>query len=165
MSRPIRLVLLAAAAALLPTAALAGQASTTRIETRPFYGATVTLEEGVRVFRPLPYHSKVIINPGGKTPLTLGFEENKTVTSSTNPNGERGNGRERDDGGRGASERGNGGGNGFASGDGGSANPGPAREAFGHRTASRPNRAGNGTAPQAVKVAPQKGDGGGGAKH
>ena len=30
------------------------EAVTTRIETRPFYGATVTLEEGVRVFRPLP---------------------------------------------------------------------------------------------------------------
>ena len=48
---------------------------TTRIETRPFYGATVTLEEGVRVFRPLPRHDRVIINPGGKTPLSLGFGE------------------------------------------------------------------------------------------
>ena len=37
--------------------------STTRIETRPFYGATVTVEEGVRVFRPLPPHDRVIINP------------------------------------------------------------------------------------------------------
>jgi hypothetical protein len=27
---------------------------TTRIEPRPFYGATVSVEEGVRVFRPLP---------------------------------------------------------------------------------------------------------------
>ena len=27
--------------------------STTRIETRPFHGAMVTVEEGVRVFRPL----------------------------------------------------------------------------------------------------------------
>ncbi len=56
--------------------ALAGDApSTTRIETRPFYGATVTLEEGVRVFRPLPPHHRVIINPGAKASVSLGFEE------------------------------------------------------------------------------------------
>ena len=48
---------------------------TTRIETRPFYGATVTLEEGVRVFRPLPPERQVIINPGASTPLSLGFNE------------------------------------------------------------------------------------------
>jgi hypothetical protein len=45
--------------------------STTRIETRPFYGATVTIEAGVRVFRPLPPHDRVIINPNNATPLTL----------------------------------------------------------------------------------------------
>jgi hypothetical protein len=49
--------------------------STTRIEPRPFYGATVTLEEGVRVFRPLPPHDRVIINPGGRTPLYLSIGE------------------------------------------------------------------------------------------
>lgn len=54
-------------------------AGTTRIETRPFYGAVVTIEEGVRVFRPLPNTDRVIINPGGKTPLSLGFNET-TVT-------------------------------------------------------------------------------------
>ena len=48
---------------------------TTRIETRPFYGATVTLEEGVRVFRPLPRHDRVIINPAGRTPLSLGIND------------------------------------------------------------------------------------------
>ena len=37
---------------------------TTRIEPRPFYGATVTIEAGVRVFRPLPPHDRVIIDPG-----------------------------------------------------------------------------------------------------
>jgi hypothetical protein len=45
--------------------------STTRIEPRPFYGATVTIESGVRVFRPLPPHDRVIINPGNATPLTV----------------------------------------------------------------------------------------------
>ena len=68
------------AAILAPAAALAQQPSTTRIETRPFYGATVTLEEGVRVFRPLPPHQRVIINPGGATPLSLGFEEKRSVS-------------------------------------------------------------------------------------
>lgn len=37
--------------------------TTTRIEPRPFYGATVTYENGVRVWRPLPPHSQVIIDP------------------------------------------------------------------------------------------------------
>ncbi len=68
------------AAMLAPTAALAQSPTTTRIETRPFYGATVTLEEGVRVFRPLPPHERVIINPGGATPLSLGFEEKRSVS-------------------------------------------------------------------------------------
>jgi hypothetical protein len=47
------------------------ESTTTRIEPRPFYGATVTLEEGVRVFRPLPRHDRVIINPGNATPITI----------------------------------------------------------------------------------------------
>lgn len=51
------------------------EAFTTRIEPRPFYGATVTLEEGVRVIRPLPPERQVIINPGNATPLSLGFNE------------------------------------------------------------------------------------------
>jgi hypothetical protein len=40
---------------------------TTRIEPRPFYGATVTMEAGVRVFRPLPPHDRVIIDPSYTT--------------------------------------------------------------------------------------------------
>jgi hypothetical protein len=54
--------------------------TTTRIETRPYYGATVTLEHGVRVFRPLPPHDRVIINPGGTTPLSLGIEEHRSTS-------------------------------------------------------------------------------------
>ncbi len=54
--------------------AAAAQGYTTRIEPRPFYGATVTIEEGVRVIRPLPPERQVIINPDG-TPLSLGFNE------------------------------------------------------------------------------------------
>ena len=62
---------LAAGAGLVLVSLPAFAQSTTRIEPRPFYGATVTLEEGVRVFRPLPPHDRVIINPGNATPLYL----------------------------------------------------------------------------------------------
>jgi hypothetical protein len=74
MSRP---VLLAAAGLLVATAAAPAfaDATTTRIEPRPFYGATVTLEEGVRVFRPLPPTGHMIINPQGRTPLNLHVED------------------------------------------------------------------------------------------
>ena len=44
---------------------------TTRIEPRPFYGDTVTIEAGVRVFRPLPPHDQVIIDPGYATPRNV----------------------------------------------------------------------------------------------
>lgn len=64
---------------------IAGAASaesfTTRIEPRPFYGAVVTLEEGVRVIRPLPPERQVIINPN-KTPLTLGFNDTRVFEQS-----------------------------------------------------------------------------------
>jgi len=57
---------------LRPAACRRSRKSTTRIEPRPFYGATVTIEAGVRVFRPLPTaRSVVIINPNNATPLTL----------------------------------------------------------------------------------------------
>ncbi len=70
--------------AIVPTAifiASAGgalaQGGTIRIEPRPFYGATVTLEEGVRVFRPLPPDRYVIINPDHRTPLSLGISDTR----------------------------------------------------------------------------------------
>jgi hypothetical protein len=52
-------------------AAHAGQAHTTRIETRPYYGAVVTIEQGVRVYRPVPPTTHMIINPDGATPLEI----------------------------------------------------------------------------------------------
>ncbi|MEZ5855585.1 MAG: hypothetical protein R3D67_12905 [Hyphomicrobiaceae bacterium] len=69
-----------------PFEASAQSPVTTRIETRPFYGATVTLEAGVRVFRPLPPHDRVILNPGGATPLNLGIEEHRSVSHNYNYN-------------------------------------------------------------------------------
>ncbi len=61
--------------AVIATTAPASAGETIRIETRPYYGAVITREAGVRVFRPIPPTSKMIINPGGKTPLSLNFEE------------------------------------------------------------------------------------------
>ena len=67
--------ILSAVMFVLSAAAANAEGFTTRIEPRPFYGATVTLEEGVRVIRPLPPERQVIINPGNATPLSLGFNE------------------------------------------------------------------------------------------
>ena len=82
MSRVTTLAL-AAALALPASAALAGDAYTTRIEPRPVYGATVTIEEGVRVFRPWPPTSHMIINPGGRTPLSINY--NTTIVDAPPP--------------------------------------------------------------------------------
>lgn len=43
-----------------------------RIEPRPYYGAVITMEQGVRVYRPLPNQSLTIINPN-QTPINLSF--------------------------------------------------------------------------------------------
>jgi|RhiMethySRZTD1v2_1073278.scaffolds.fasta_scaffold2348208_1 hypothetical protein len=75
-----------AAMLVLSTAAARAEARTVRIEPRPFYGATVTLEEGVRVFRPLPPHERVIINPGSKTPLSLGIYASHNYNANYNYN-------------------------------------------------------------------------------
>jgi hypothetical protein len=57
-------------AATASTASAEG-ARLTRIEPHGVYGATVTVENGVRVTRPLPSTSDMIINPGNATPLNL----------------------------------------------------------------------------------------------
>jgi hypothetical protein len=54
--------------------------STTRIESRPFYGATVTVEEGVRVFRPLPPHDRFIIKADRTEALSLGSSQPDNCT-------------------------------------------------------------------------------------
>lgn len=62
------------------------KAYTTRIETRPYYGATVTIESGVRVFRGLPPTRHMIINPHGQTPLHLGIEDTRIYEKSESHN-------------------------------------------------------------------------------
>jgi hypothetical protein len=54
----------AAIFALVPVGAASAEgAQTVRIEPRPYYGAVVTVEQGVRVWRPLPPTRHMIINP------------------------------------------------------------------------------------------------------
>lgn len=85
--RIFKLVSLAVAAlGIAASHAPASAAGTTRIETRPYYGAVITIEEGVRVFRPLPNTERVIVNPGGKTPLSLGFNETYSTERNYNYN-------------------------------------------------------------------------------
>lgn len=86
MSRTLFAGLAAAAAVVVTAPAFAQDAYTTRIEPRAFYGATVTIEEGVRVFRPLPAQRHVIINPGGATPLSLGYNDTRITEQSTSRN-------------------------------------------------------------------------------
>jgi hypothetical protein len=77
------------AAALLSPAFLSQPAqaeSMVRIEPRPYYGAVVTIEHGVRVFRALPSQHLMIINPGNKTPVNLSFSrtiEHKAADNSS----------------------------------------------------------------------------------
>jgi hypothetical protein len=66
----MRTLAFALATGLLSTSAFAG-ATTTRIETRPYYGAVVTVEQGVRVWRPLPPHGHVIIDPRGQARVNV----------------------------------------------------------------------------------------------
>ncbi len=90
----LRLASLTIAAGIVAAAALpaAADSYTTRIEPRPFYGATVTLEEGVRVFRPLPPTRHVIINPQGRTPLSLHQSDVRVIEERTINNNNYGSG-------------------------------------------------------------------------
>ncbi len=56
------------------SAACAGDASAIRIEPRSYYGAVVTVEQGVRVWRPLPPTRHMIINPTG-APVSINLAD------------------------------------------------------------------------------------------
>ncbi|MBS0232658.1 MAG: hypothetical protein JSR99_04145 [Proteobacteria bacterium] len=59
--------------------AAGAESFTTRIETKPYYGAIVTLEHGVRVYRPLPPDRQVIINPD-RVPLNLSYSDTRVYS-------------------------------------------------------------------------------------
>lgn len=75
-ARFLSVAAIAAGAICIGAGAAVAESYTTRIEPRPYYGATITLESGVRVIRPLPPERQVIINPG-KVPLSLGFNDTR----------------------------------------------------------------------------------------
>ena len=71
-----RALVVCAVGLLLATASVrAEEPTTTRITPYNVYGATVTVEHGVRVFRPLPADGHVIVNPGNRTPMSLNIYE------------------------------------------------------------------------------------------
>jgi hypothetical protein len=69
------------AAAVTPALA---QSQTIRIEPRPYYGAVVTLEQGVRVWRPLPPTSHMIINPTN-APVSVNVTDVRETVNHTGP--------------------------------------------------------------------------------
>lgn len=85
--RTLVLVLAATSASAIAAPALASDSVTTRVETRPYYGAVVTVEHGVRVYRPLPHHDRVIINPSNN-PIYLGIND-RPVMINQNANSRR----------------------------------------------------------------------------
>ena len=77
-------VTVAAAVAFAATPASA-ESSTIRIEPRPYYGAVVTVEQGVRVWRPLPPTRYMIINPTN-APVSVNVADiRETVTHQGAP--------------------------------------------------------------------------------
>lgn len=78
-------LLLALAACGFSTSAFA-EGRIIQVEPRPTYGATVSIESGVRVYRPLPAGARtVIVNPS-RTPLVIDVGEagasNQTTTNN-----------------------------------------------------------------------------------
>ena len=64
-------------------AAAAGDSKTVRVAPVAHYGAIVSQESGVRIFRPLPPTTHMIVNPN-KTPLHLTFKDvTKNIYRST----------------------------------------------------------------------------------
>ena len=65
----------AVAILLIAAAAQARDGHTTRVVRGDVYGATVTVEEGVRVFRPLPSDRHVIVKPEGSDEVEIEIRE------------------------------------------------------------------------------------------
>lgn len=67
----LAIVLLALMAA-APSVSATETAGVTRVETEPFYGAVVTVEHGIKVYRTLPVNRDVIITPAN-APISLNY--------------------------------------------------------------------------------------------
>lgn len=58
------------------------ESSTIRIDEEQQRGASITIEAGVLVYRGLPPTRFLVINPGGKTPLSLDLSEKRELKVS-----------------------------------------------------------------------------------
>ena len=72
-----------AAATMIQLTPSFAESATIRVEPRPYYGAVVTVEQGVRVWRPLPPTKYMIINPTG-SPVNVNVTD---VRETVNHNG------------------------------------------------------------------------------
>lgn len=87
-SNSIAIALAVLATVLSTGAVFAGDAKTVRIVPHAVYGATVSIEAGVRVFRPIPATSHMIVNPN-RTPLNLTIKDvTKRVHKTVNHYGQ-----------------------------------------------------------------------------
>jgi hypothetical protein len=83
---PSRLTVIAAtlvASVAAAPVAMADGGGLVRIEPRPYYGAVVTVEKGVRVYRALPSQHLMVINPNN-APVNITYNrtiDNRTVES------------------------------------------------------------------------------------
>jgi len=63
----------------LAVTGMAHAGSTVRIEDGYPSAVTISREAGVLVFRALPPTERVIVNPGGKTPISLSITEKQVI--------------------------------------------------------------------------------------
>ncbi|MEQ1647978.1 MAG: hypothetical protein ABL898_05270 [Hyphomicrobiaceae bacterium] len=84
--RKLNAVAIAANLTLLATTATAAlaDARTIRIEPRPYTSVIVTMENGVRVWRPMPPTELVIVNPGNKASINLEVDAKGRRTENHN---------------------------------------------------------------------------------
>ena len=75
-----------AAAVTVQLAPAFAESATIRVEPRPYYGAVVTVEQGVRVWRPLPPTKYMIINPTG-SPVNVNVADVRETINHNAPYG------------------------------------------------------------------------------
>jgi hypothetical protein len=80
--RHFSLLMSAVVAVLTQVPAGAEEAHTTRILTEPVYGAVVTLEHGVNVYRPVPPTTHLIIDSGDAATVILGSGTRHIITGN-----------------------------------------------------------------------------------
>lgn len=82
--RELNTVAIAATLFVLGSTAALADARTVRIEPRPYTSVVVTVENGVRVWRPMPPTELVIVNPGNKASINLEIDAKGRRTENHN---------------------------------------------------------------------------------